>query len=96
MSSLIAYRVCFVLLLVSGRVAARLAADFRVLAEHRERFGLLTVLLQLPVFVCWLLVRPISLAAYSGCRAFAPRLQSWALRPTPRAPSPSACRTPSR
>ena len=70
MSSLVAYRVCFVLLLVSGRVAARLAADFRVLAEHRERLGLLTVLLQLPV------VRPISLAAYSGCRAFAPRLQS--------------------
>ena len=76
MSSLIAYRVCFVLLLVSGRVAARLAADFRLLAEHRERLGLLTVLLQLPVFVCWLLVRPISLAAYSGCRALAPRLQS--------------------
>lgn len=75
-SSVIAYRVCFVLLLVSGRVAARLAADFRVLAEHRERLGLLTVLLQLPVVVCWLLVRPISLAAYTGCRALAPRLQT--------------------
>jgi hypothetical protein len=75
-SSVIAYRVCFALLLVSGRVAARLAADFRVPAEHRERLGLLTVLLQLPVFVCWLLVRPIPLAAYTGCRALAPRLQS--------------------
>ena len=75
-SSVIAYRACFVLLLVSGRLAARLAADFRVLAEHRERFGLLTVLLQLPVFLCWLLVRPISVAAYTGCRALAPRLQS--------------------
>ena len=72
----IAYRVCYLVLLASARVAARLAADIRVLAEHRERLGLLTVLLQLPVFACWLLVRPVSLAAYSGCRALAPRLQS--------------------
>ena len=76
MPALIAYRACYVLLLASGRLAARLAADFGVLAEHRERFGLLTVLLQLPVLACWLLVRPISLAAYTGCRALAPRLQS--------------------
>jgi hypothetical protein len=76
MSVLIAYRACYVLLLASGRLAARLAADFRVLAEHRERLGPLTVLLQLPVLLCWLLVRPVSLAAYTGCRALAPRLQS--------------------
>jgi len=76
MNARIAYRVCYVLLLGSGWIAARLAADFRVLAEHRERLGLLTVLLQLPVLACWLLVRPISLAAYTGCRALAPRLQS--------------------
>jgi hypothetical protein len=76
MPILVAYRVCYVLLLGSGHLAARLAADFRVLAEHRERLGLLTVLLQLPVVLCWLLVRPISLAAYSGCCALAPRLQS--------------------
>jgi hypothetical protein len=69
----IGYRACYLLLLASGRVAARLAADFRVLAEHREQFGLLTVLLQLPVLACWLLVRPISLAAYSGCCALAAR-----------------------
>jgi hypothetical protein len=76
MPVLIAYRACYVLLLASGRLAARLAADFRVLAEHRERLGPLTVLLQLPVLLCWLLVRPVSLAAYTGCRALAPRLQS--------------------
>ena len=67
MPARLAYRACYLLLLASGRVAARLAGDFRVLAEHRERLGLLTVLLQLPIFACWLLVRPISLAAYSGC-----------------------------
>ena len=76
MPVLIAYRACYVLLFASGRLAARLAADFRVLAEHRERLGPLTVLLQLPVLLCWLLVRPVSLAAYTGCRALAPRLQS--------------------
>jgi hypothetical protein len=75
-AAFLAYRLCFLLLIASGRVAARLAADFRVLAEHRERLGLLTVLLQLPVVLCWLLVRPVSLAAYSGCRALALRLQS--------------------
>ena len=76
MPVLIAYRACYVLLLTSGRLAARLAADFRALAEARERLGPLTGLLQLPVLACWLLVRPISLAAYTGCRALAPRLQS--------------------
>jgi len=76
MAVFLAYRLCYILLLASGRVAARLAADFRVLAEARERLGPLTVVLQLPVLACWLLVRPVSLAAYSGCRALAPRLQS--------------------
>ena len=76
MAVFVAYRACYLLLIASGRAAAKLATDFRVLAEHRERLGLLTVLLQLPVLLCWLLVRPISLAAYSGCRALAPRLQS--------------------
>jgi hypothetical protein len=74
MNARIAYRVCYVLLLSSGWIAARLAADFRVLAEARERLGPLTVILQLPVLFCWLLVRPVSLAAYSGCCALAPRL----------------------
>jgi hypothetical protein len=60
-----------VLLLASGRMAARLAADFRVLAEARERVGPLVLLLQLPVHGGWLLARPISLAAFSACCALA-------------------------
>jgi hypothetical protein len=43
------FRLCYVLMLASGRVAARLASDFRILGEARERVGPLTVVLQLPV-----------------------------------------------
>jgi len=72
----LAYRLCYVLMLVSGWVAARLARDFRVLGEARERVGPLTVVLQLPVVAGWLLARPVSLAAFSACCALAPRLQA--------------------
>ena len=75
MPVLIAYRACYVLLLASRRLAARLAAGFRALTEHRERLVPLAVLLQLPVLL-WPRVRPVSLAAYTGCRALAPRVQS--------------------
>jgi hypothetical protein len=70
------FRLCYVLMLASGRVAARLASDFRILGEARERVGPLTVVLQLPVAAGWLLVRPISLAAFSACCTLAPRLQA--------------------
>jgi hypothetical protein len=70
-----AYRISYLLLLGSARVAARLAADFRVLAEARERVGPLAVVLQLPVLACWAFARPISLAAFSACCALAPRLR---------------------
>jgi len=69
----LAYRVCYLLMLGSGRLAARLAADFRVLGEARGRLGPLVVVLQLPVLACWLLARPVSLAAFSACCALAPR-----------------------
>ena len=59
----VAYGFCYLVLLGTGRVAARLATDFRVLA-------------QLPVLLCWLVVRPVSLAAFSACSALAPRLRS--------------------
>lgn len=72
---LFAYRLSYLVLLGSGRVAARLAADFRVLAHAGERLGPLTVMLQLPVVLCWLVVRPVSLAAFLACRALAPRLR---------------------
>jgi hypothetical protein len=70
----VAYRLSYLVLFVSARVAARLAADFRVLARDGERLGPLTVVLQLPVLACWLLARPVSLAAFSACNALAPRL----------------------
>ena len=68
------YRICYLLLLASGRVAARLAADLRVIAEARQRVGPLAVVLQLPVLAGWLLARPVSLAAFSVCCSLAPRL----------------------
>jgi hypothetical protein len=46
-----------------------------VLAHDGERLGPLTVVLQLPVLACWLLVRPVSLAAFFACSALAPRLR---------------------
>lgn len=75
MAFLIAYRLSYLVFLVSGRAAARLAADFRVLARAGERLGPLTVVLQLPILACWLVVRPISLAAFSACSALAPRIR---------------------
>ena len=67
-----AYAACYLVFIVTGRAAARLARDFRALGATAKRFGPLPVLLQLPVFACWLLVRPISIAAFAGCCAFAP------------------------
>jgi hypothetical protein len=58
-------------LITSGRAAARLAADFRTLGSLDRRFAIVSVVLQAPVLACWLLIRPISLAAFAGCSAFA-------------------------
>lgn len=66
------YRVCYLVLIASGKAAARLAADFRVLGSVDRRFAVVTRLLQLPVLACWLLVRPISLGAFAACSALAP------------------------
>lgn len=70
----IGYRVCYLTTLASGTVAARLAAAFRMLGSASSRLGPLTIVLQLAVVLCWLVARPISLAAFAGCRALAPRL----------------------
>ena len=67
-----AYRFCYVLLTVSGRAAARLAADFRTLGSVDARLRVVSVVLQTPVVACWVLVRAISLAAFVGCTALAP------------------------
>jgi hypothetical protein len=67
-----AYAACYLVFIVTARPAARLARDFRALGAAANRFGPLSILLQLPVFACWLLVRPISIAAFAGCCALAP------------------------
>ena len=66
---------CYLVLLASGRAAARLASDFRVLAGAGGGLRPLTLVLQVPLLACWLLVRPVSLLAFSACCALAPRLQ---------------------
>jgi hypothetical protein len=77
-----AYRACYLVFIVTGRAAARLAADFRTLGTAANRFGPLPILLQLPILACWLLVRPISIAAFAACSSLAP-----VRRATSRAPS---------
>jgi hypothetical protein len=71
---LVGYRACYLVMLASGKAAAHLAADFRALGAASARLGPLRPLLQLPVLACWLLVRPISLAAFAGCCELAPRM----------------------
>jgi hypothetical protein len=66
------FAVCYLMLIATGRVAARLAADFRTLGAAGKLARPASVVLQLPVLVCWLLVRPMSLAAYAACCALAP------------------------
>jgi hypothetical protein len=66
----IAFRACYLVTLVAGTVAARLAADFRELG----RAGPLALVLQLPVVACWAVVRAISCASFAGCCALAPHL----------------------
>jgi hypothetical protein len=69
----IVYRCCYVIGVISGTAAARLASDFRSLGD--AGLGPLAVVLQLPVLACWLVVRPISLTAFAGCFALAPRVE---------------------
>ena len=69
-----AYRICYVVMLVTGVAAARLAADFRVLGTHAAWLGPLRIVLQVPVLAGWALLRPISLVAFAGCCELAPRV----------------------
>jgi hypothetical protein len=66
------YVFCYAVLIASGRIAARLAGDFRALGSLDRRFTLVSRALQFPVLACWLVVRPISLAAFAACCALAP------------------------
>ena len=60
------------------RIAHRVERREYVMWKY-DRLGPFPVLLQLPVVACWLLVRPISVAAFAICCALAPA--------RPRAPS---------
>jgi hypothetical protein len=66
------FALCYLTMIATGRVAARLAADFRALGAGGKLARPVSVVLQLPVLACWLLVRPMSLAAYAACCALAP------------------------
>jgi hypothetical protein len=68
----IAFRACYLVTLVAGKAAARLAADFRVLGTA----GPVGLVLQLPVITCWAVARAISCAGFASCCALAPRLAS--------------------
>jgi len=69
----LAYSLCYLVTIASGRAAARLAADFRTLGSLDNRFTVISFVLQLPVLGCWLLMRPISRAGFAACSALAPK-----------------------
>jgi hypothetical protein len=69
------YRCSYTLFLATGHAAARLAGAFRDLGAASRRIGPLVLALQLPLFACWLVVRPLSLVSFAACSALAPRLQ---------------------
>ena len=70
----IAYRLSYLLFVLSGRVAASLARDFRDLSRASRRWGALVVPLQLPVLIAWAPARMVSLASFAVCQALAERL----------------------
>jgi hypothetical protein len=70
----IAYRLSYVLFVLSGRTAAALAADFRELSRASRRWGALVIPLQLPVLIAWAPARAVSLASFAVCEALAGRL----------------------
>jgi hypothetical protein len=70
----LAFRVCVVATRLSCAAAARLADDFRVLGSAAAPFRPVTLVLQLPVLACWLIVRPISLVGLASCCGLATRL----------------------
>ena len=67
------FRSCYLVTLASGTAAAHLADAFRALGAAGARLGPLVIVLQLPVLLCWLVARPISLTAFSACLALAAR-----------------------
>jgi hypothetical protein len=71
----LAYRLFYVLFLLSGHPAAALAGAYRslTLAAGRSTLASLTIVpLQIPVLACWCVVRPAALGSFVVCRRLAP------------------------
>jgi hypothetical protein len=68
------FRISYLICLASGRLAARLAADYRELARASQRWGPLVVPLQLPVLAAWCPARALSVGSFAVCAALVPRL----------------------
>jgi hypothetical protein len=66
----IAYRGLYIVTFLASAAAARLAADFRTLGAA----GTPAIVLQFPVLIAWLVVRPISCVGFAGCSALATRV----------------------
>jgi hypothetical protein len=66
----IAYRLSYVLFVLSARLTAWLARDFRDLSRASRRWGSVVVLLVL----FWVPARMVSVASFTACQAFADRL----------------------
>jgi hypothetical protein len=69
-----AFRISYLICLASGRLAARLADDYRVLARASQRWGPLVLPLQLPVLVAWWPARALSVSSFAVCAALVPKL----------------------
>lgn len=68
------FRISYLICLASGRLAARLADDYRELARASQRWGPLVVPLQLPVLVAWWPARALSVSSFAVCTALVPKL----------------------
>jgi hypothetical protein len=68
------FRISYVICLATGRLAARLADDYLVLARASQRWGPLVVPLQLPVLVAWWPARALSVSSFAVCAALVPKV----------------------
>jgi hypothetical protein len=74
-----AYRSSYFLCLLSGRVAALLAGDYRALGRASRRWGPWVLALQLPILVAWWPARAVSVGSLAVCEFLArPELRAGA------------------
>jgi hypothetical protein len=70
----VAFRITWLVFLVSAHASSRLAAAFQALSRASRRWGGLVLPLQLPVLVAWYPARVVSLGTFAICAALTPRL----------------------